>query len=378
MNNFILIFISIILLTLGGCKDNTSNPTGNYSVSGKLIYDGSPLPDATVSLDNRIDLTTQSNSGGEFSINNVPGGDYNIIVEKTNPDGSFIKKSDDISVTDDIFIESLILPKGVNLFEPTNISATSMQLIWTSTDANDFREYKLYRHTSSGLDETTGTLIHVSTAISDTQFTDDDLYPLTPYFFRVYFMNEYGQLGGSNIVSSTSLNKNIIQNGSFEEVSSNFPINWNTWGEEGKFLSNSETAQEGSKSVKINLALEDGGVFSWGMYQQITPTEFEQEETYKISFWCKTDTLEEYESISCHFKRNSVYGSDEIAGLWEFVKGPRSAGDWEYFSYTLTIPANIPSNYFLSFDLIRAGTMGYTFHYPMISWIDNVIIEKVP
>ena len=52
--------------------------------------------------------------------------------------------------------------------------------------------------------------------------------------------------------------------------------------------------------------------------------------------------------------------------------------DWQYFSFTLTIPQEVPSNYFLSFMLIRAGTSGYTFHLPMISWIDNVIIEKVP
>jgi hypothetical protein len=379
MKKYIVLLVTILLLTIMGCKENSTEPTGNYSVSGKIMQEGKPLPNASVSLDKRIDLTAQTNSDGEFSIDNVPKGEYTLSVEKTNSDGSFISKSSELSVTDDIFIQSLLLPKGVKMLEPTEVSANSMHLSWTSTDANDFREYKLYRHTSSGLDENTGTLVHVSTAISDTQFVDDDINPLTTYYYRVYIMNEYARLGGSNIVNSTSLNKNIIQNGSFEKVSSTFPDNWNTWGTQGKFLSNSENAQEGMKSIKVALSLDDWGVNSWGLYQQINPNDFEQGKTYKISFWCKTDSLEEYESISCRFTKNNYWdGNEVIASLYSFVEGPRTASDWQYFSFTLTIPSETPSNYFLTFDLIRAGTMGYTFDLPMISWIDNVNIEKVP
>lgn len=192
-------------------------------------------------------------------------------------------------------------------------------------------------------------------------------------------MNDYGRLGGSNIVSSATLNRNVILNGSFEEISSVFPDNWSTWGPSGKFVSNSEYAQEGSKSIKIQLALEDWGLNSWGLYQQIDPNNFEQGRTYRISFWCKTDTLEEYESISCRFTKNNYWdGNEVIASLHSFVEGPRTASDWQDFSFTLTIPSVIPSNYFLTFDLIRAGTMGYIFELPMNSWIDNVSIEKIP
>ena len=198
-----------------------------------------------------------------------------------------------------------------------------------------------------------------------------DLNPLTTYYFRVYVMNDYGHLGGSNIVSSTTFNQNIILNGSFEEMSSSFPDNWNTWGPNGKFVSSSEYAQDGSKSIKVQLALGDWGVNSWGLYQQIDPNDFEQGKTYRISFWCKTDTLEEHESISCRFSKNNYWnGNDVLSALYGFVEGPLSASDW--------IPLEIPSNYFLIFDLIRAGTSGYTFELPMNSWIDNVSIEKVP
>ena len=377
MRKLFLILFIFFLATIG-CKDNSTDPAGNYSVSGKLVYSGKPLPNATVSLDNKADLTTQSNSDGDFAIKNVPKGDYTLNVEKTNSDGSFISKSSELSVSNDIVIESLSLPKGVIILDPTEVDANSMHISWTSTDANDFREYKLYTHTTSGLDENTGTLVHVSTVISDTQFTDINLNPLTNYYYRVYVMNDYGKLGGSNIVSAKTLNKNIIKNGSFEETTSNFPTNWNTWGTQGKFLSSEENAQDGNKSIKIDLSLDDWGVNSWGIYQQINTNDFEPGKTYQISFWCKTDSLEEYESISCRFSKDNYYnGNNVIGSLYGFVEGPRAAGDWQYFSFTLTIPSSVPSSYNLIFDLIRAGTSGYSFKLPMISWIDNVKIEKV-
>lgn len=374
------LFLSTVLIfAFISCSEESTDPNATYIISGKLLHNGNPLPNATVSLNDQINLSSQSDANGAFLIKNVPKGDYSLSVNKTNPDGSFISKNSDISVNQDVFIESLILPKGVTIFNPENVGSNSMDIKWSATDANDLREYKLYRHISSGLDETTGTLVHVSTAINDTQFTDQSVNPLTTYYYRVYIMNDYGRLGGSNIVSSTTLNRNVISNGSFAEVTSNFPNNWSTWGTQGKFSSSTEFAQDGNKSLKINLNLSDWGVNSWGVYQQIDPNNFEAGQTYKISFWCKTDTLEQYESISFNFFKNNYWdGNNSLAALYDFVKGPRAESDWQYFSLTLTIPLEIPSNYGLSFMLVRAGTTGYTFHYPMISWIDNIIIEKIP
>lgn len=46
----------------------------------------------------------------------------------------------------------------------TNIAT----LKWNKSTAEDFCEYKLYSHTTSGLDETTGELEHVTIDIKDT------------------------------------------------------------------------------------------------------------------------------------------------------------------------------------------------------------------
>jgi len=71
------------------------------------------------------------------------------------------------------------------------------------SDADDFREYKLYRHSTSGFDESTGELLHISTFRNDTSFTDSIPHSST-YYYRLYQMNEYGRLGGSNIVKISS------------------------------------------------------------------------------------------------------------------------------------------------------------------------------
>jgi len=195
MNKCFLLIVFLILSVIFSCKKNNTDPTKSYSVSGKIISDSKPIENATVSLNDKINFTTQSNSEGDFIINDVPEGEYTLNIEKTQPDGSYIKKSSDISVLNNINFESLLLPKGVKLSNPFDVTSTTMHLSWSPTDANDFREYKLYSHTTSGLDENTGTLVHVATAINDTQFTVTNLNPLTDYFFRVYIMNEFGKLG---------------------------------------------------------------------------------------------------------------------------------------------------------------------------------------
>ena len=337
-----------------------------------------PVANAKVSLNNRTDLSSQTAPSGNFSIFNVPDGNYTLSAEKTNSDSSFLATTSYVTVTKDVTLDPLILPKGVKMYSLSNPTSKSLTISWNPTNATDFREYKLYRHTTSGLDETTGTLAHVATTISDTQYVDNNLNPLTEYYYRVYVMNEYGHLGGSNIISASTLNINIVTNGSFENSTSSVPNNWTTWGTSGKFSSDNATAEDGIKSLKVQLALSDWGVNSWGIYQQIIPTNFEQGKTYQVSFWCKIDTLEQYESMSCHFASSMNYGSSSLVDLYNFIEGPSIADDWTQYSFTFTAPSTVPANYYLIYDLVRAGTSGYTFHLQMTAWLDNIVIQKLP
>ena len=47
-------------------------------------------------------------------------------------------------------IDALLLPKALLMYHPDSVSENSAKLTWSPTDANDFREYKIYKHTTSG------------------------------------------------------------------------------------------------------------------------------------------------------------------------------------------------------------------------------------
>lgn len=187
------------------------------------------MVDAQVSLDKLQNYSTITDETGSFEISKVPKGNYKLTIYKNLPEGNFTEINKNVAVNDDLTLSELLLPKAVFLYPLTNVTSSSMEISWSPTDAADFREYKIYRHTTPGLDETTGLLIYVSTSVRDTTFNDTELFESTTYYYRVYVMNEFGRLGGSNISSTKTLNKNLFRNGDFESFdSSNRPEYWST------------------------------------------------------------------------------------------------------------------------------------------------------
>jgi len=224
MNYFlILILVGIIII---GCSNESTDPNnGLYSISGIISNSYGPVSNAKVTVDNKVNWETTTSSNGEFSISNVSSGDHTLFVKKEGQDENFVEGNYPIFVNTNLTLTNLILPIPVRLYPPTNIAQTEMTIIWNKTDALDFREYKLYVKDTPGLDETTGELIFVSTSIEDTSFVNDNLIPYETYYYRVYLMNEFGRMGGSNIASAPTLGGNLIPDGSFDDPTS-FNENW--------------------------------------------------------------------------------------------------------------------------------------------------------
>ena len=208
----------IVLLLLVGCNENSMNTAASFKLSGKVYYEGARAQDVLIRLDESPAYTTTTDQAGYFEFNNLEGGSHSLNIFKEVTGDAYSTITIPVELNQDVYLNQLLLPKGVQILPPEDISSSSMRLKWTATDAVDFREYKIYQHENSGLDETTGTLIHVSTSIDDTVFTAFSLSPFNTYYFRVYVMNEYGKLGGSNIVSGKTQNVNLIVNGGFEII----------------------------------------------------------------------------------------------------------------------------------------------------------------
>jgi hypothetical protein len=89
---------------------------------------GNPVENAIVSINTSSDLKSVTDSDGKFKILNVPKGNYEITASKALEDGSFSERTSIINVDGDTEVSNLILPKGVTLLNPENVTDISMDI----------------------------------------------------------------------------------------------------------------------------------------------------------------------------------------------------------------------------------------------------------
>jgi len=283
----LLLYIILISIFLLDCKEEPTKPTSDlYSVSGKVTNSNGPIPNAKVTVDNKVNWETTTSSTGEFSISNVSSGNHTLFVKKEGQDENFVEGNYPIYVNTNLTLNNLILHIPLRLYPPTNITQTEMTIIWNKTDAQDFREYKLYRRDTPGLDETTGELIYVSTSKNDTSFVAENLIPYETYYYRIYLMNEFGRMGGSNIVSEATLGGNLIPDGGFEIVGSVYD-NWHErWGNQIIFDYDDSVKVEGNYALKGHQVYGNFTAMFLNTSITLLPGK-----TYQLSAWFKVSGM---------------------------------------------------------------------------------------
>lgn len=367
INVIILLSTPIIFLT---CTESStdSNVHPLYSVSGYVYMQGEPIKDALISIDDLTNYSTTSNTDGYFELRDVQEGEHNLSVKinSDNNDG-FSERNYSLQVNNDVTLNSLILPKPILVYQP-NIIPQGIELAWSPTDADDFREYKVFRNTSSGIDESHGELIHVSTSRMDTLFIDENFNPFTTYYYRVYVMNDYGRLGGSNIVDMQTPQKNIVLNGDFEEIDgNNIPYFWQNWNNRNFATSDNDESYTGSYSVHF---LKDTSYFNHHpFYQIINPNEFEQGKRYRLTYWIKSDSVLDQSGFYVYIRSEDWSFSELINPVW----GPYDSFEWMEFSHEFTYPYNLStSNIYLEFY-----PEGGSAFLPLEYWLDDVELVKI-
>lgn len=257
-NSLILKFLSISFIFLSiGCSKDSNNESFLYQVSGRVSSEAGNTNNVIVQIDDKENFKTTTNDNGEFMISGVPSGEHVLQIFKQYEGQMFSQKRFEISVNENINLDGLRLPSPLNLNEPSAITENSISLKWSKADETDFYEYKVYVKDDAGIDESTGELIYVGTDINDVTFEHDNLLPDKEYFYRVFLRNQFGQLGGSNIISTKTLEGELIRDGGFENVNSN-TFHWD-------LLSNSslvnevtsETSAEGLSCLYNQLPLLD-------------------------------------------------------------------------------------------------------------------------
>lgn len=291
MKTFYIASLFVVLISIFACQKDAQKT--DFKVSGTLKTGENPIANAIVDIDGLEQYKTTTNSEGYFEITNISAGKHSLNTKKRDNDNSFIQKSYDIEFqNDDINFQALLLPNPVLIDSIILDSTTNIATIkWNKSYAEDFREYKLYSHSTSGLDETTGLLEHVTIDINDTVKTIQ-LESLSLQYFRVFVLNDYGQLGGSNIVSVTTNNINLINGGDFDSTDDLYYWDWEATGE---FIISNENTHDGAGCLNIwseidtvnnNLSgtIDRWPTYKWKLY---TPIELEKNRDYQISFWYK-------------------------------------------------------------------------------------------
>lgn len=358
--------------------DEGKPAASTHAVRGTVEHDGAPLADAQVSLDDRLDWTARTDEAGRFDITGVTPGEHDLKILKTFDDGRFTLLNGVVGLMDtDLVLDALRLPKAVSLAAPTDVAARSATLSWSATDADDFREYKLYRHSSSGLDETTGELIHVSTIRGETTFVDDDLDPLSERYYRVFVLNEFGQLGGSNIVAVTTPNENLLRNPGFEAgAGEGAPEGWDysfenqTWhGGEldyAIFAVDDEAAHDGARSLRVRTRAGLTGVETF-LGQRLDPALVEAGARYRVA--AQIAGLRADQDVSAAFGEGTSCCGDSFA-----TGRLADAGEgWRELAFDLTVPAGAdPTGFILWFEFWQ-----WSETEAMDLRLDSVSLQKV-
>ncbi|UKN00230.1 fibronectin type III domain-containing protein [Paracrocinitomix mangrovi] len=259
-------------------------------------------------------------------------------------------------------------PSDVTLHTITQ-DVDGIQISWDQSSDGNFSSYKLYKHNSSGLDETTGELIHVATSATDISFTDVDFNPLQTYYYRVYVENDNGLSNGSNIQSITTETITIVSNGSFEEGNT-IPTSWtlikNNINEPlNEIELDNTTAADGSRSLKFHQEASPGCYEQW-IYQSVSLSDLTPGGTYEFSFSYYSGNI-----------AVNHYGPDMgfriYNGQFDIqIDLPDFPGDgqWHDFANNFILPSNLGStDPTIMIHFCIEGSTDW--------WIDNINVVKV-
>jgi len=246
-------------------------------------------------------------------------------------------------------------------------NGSGVQINWEQSLDGNFHSYKLYRHSSSGIDENSGELIHTSTSLSDVSFIDSDFSPLQTYFYRVYVLNDNGLSNGSNVKSITTQTISLIDNGSFE-LGNNIPTGWtlvqNNINEPlNSIVIETTNASDGMQCLNFHHNSSPGCYEMW-ISQYVSLASLTPGGTYEFSFSYMSD-IPNTTGPSQGFKISNATMNISLA--LPYFQGD---GIWHNFSAQFTLPDNIGNS--------DPKVMIHFCNNGIIDWkIDDVSVVKV-
>lgn len=369
MRYYILLFILFF-----GCRGNVNSLEGDASVSGILTFMDQPLSGTAVSIDGVLNWSVETNEMGYFEIKNVAPGERVLKATFSNNDGMVsMLEAPVVLAPGQNNLNEIKLPVPPVLYDivyPHNDNY-EIKLSWSPSEDSEYREYKVYRKDDSGLDETTGELIYVTTSKTDTNFVDSSFLGGLEYYYRVYTLSSFGKVGGSNLKSVVTEAVNLVSNGGFEKYElSGEPNDWSIpgynpgFGLPGEFEIDNTEKYSDSSSLRFYVAPSDfefvGDVF---IDQYISGAKFEVGRNYVFKAYLKPRDFEMGASV--RYRQNGdlkLLTTNSQVSIGE---------EWVEITSEFRYPedANILQ--------LRIYAIGYESDTTLSGWVDNVSISIV-
>jgi hypothetical protein len=172
-----------------------------------------------------------------------------------------------------------------------------------------------------------------------------------------------GLMSCSTQMSESKLNPKLGNNGNFEIVEENLPVNWLVYTKntvktgDFNFTFDNTDFQSGKQSLRFDVknCSAEGGWYSPGIAQEIPVKSGEE---FSISFWVKNKGSE----FSFNIAGISTFGREGTNS----IKSTNNTGEWVQYKTTYKTPEKM-NKLRIEFNVLQAG----------IVWIDDVVVERI-
>lgn len=358
---FLLFFFSLALVSCNKGDDSVSADVSAV-VNGIIKVPGETISMATVMLDNNPQ-SSSSSQNGVFEFYGVANGEHTLSISSVLASGGSITKTMTFSVSfSNVDLGTIVLSKPSNIVVLDSLSkAGTLTLKWNRLTDPSFKEYSVYRKSTSNVDDVSGEMVFHSTSVTDTVFSDSYETGATKYY-RVYARTASGSIYTGNTEGVNIPPVPPFVNGNFEETrNGRMPDGW-TYNNQGVpsysyiKLSTAEV-KEGKYSVELNWT---DSIASYShmanLYQKIHTESLEAGKTYEFSFWIKSQVGKAVVSI---------YVNDAGTDM-EIPSGQ----DWTKMSTTFKMSSDIKE---MRVEIISSEKAG-----PRLkAWVDDVRLTKL-
>jgi hypothetical protein len=365
----------LVLALAVGCGGTGPSATG---LGGQVVQEGQPVRGALVFLSEEPAARTETDADGRFALEAAPGR-HEVTTRYQEDDGAVTERRV-VLTTGEEKTTLVELPRPARIEPPSALSPTSARIRWSQYAGADFREYKVYRAFSAALDETTGQLLHVGMARGETELVDTHLLPGQRYFYRVFVMDDFGRLAGSNIIRFDMPQAPFLVDGDFEStavgtvpegfVAPTWNQHWEVSDARAHSGKHAMRATGGPSNIVRGSGLEASLPREW-----LIPGA-----RYRFSFWY----LREAASDPLGIMVVPTYYGDVLfdpRGGGTYQSSTDTDVEWQQASTTFIVGYG-QSGYGLS-DLIVSATVGRFWGDQesapdWIVWFDDLKVERVP